>query len=309
MKKLKSFLCAAAVAGAFLFGASTAEAEGPAMWRIETPNNTIHIFGSVHALKDTPKYPKKVLDAFDKADNLVLELDLRDYGQTYRTKMEEKTAILRPGWKLRDIIGPQLYYKTQVRAGEYMLDMTYLDMLAPFAVAEILMMMPPMDAAPVEVDDWVLRENGVETYFEKRAQRAGKEILELEDLEVQMKIFAGLDMEMQKLYLEDFLEDDTPSYKRQKWFDDTVKYWSEGNVEKLGELILEEQFDMIDPDLAQAVYDRILVQRNENWVPVIEGYMNQKQDYFVIAGAAHFIGEHWVIKLLRDRGYYVERVN
>ena len=309
MKKFKSFLCAAVVAGACLIGASNAQAEGPAMWRIETPNNTIHIFGSVHALKETPKYPKNVLAAFDSADHLVLELDLRDYGATYRRKMDEKTAILSPGWKLRDIIGPQLYYKTQVRASEYGLDMTFLDMLAPFAVAEIFMMMPPMDAAPSEVEDWVLRENGVETYFEKRAQRTGKEILELEDLEVQMKIFAGLDMEMQKLYLKNYLEDDTSSYKRQKWFDDTVKYWSAGDVEKLTDLILENQFDMIDPDLAQAVYDRILVDRNKSWIPVIEGYMNGADDYFVIAGAAHFVGEHSVIKLLRDRGYYVERVN
>ncbi len=52
----------------------------------------------------------------------------------------------------------------------------------------------------------------------------------------------------------------------------------------------------------------LIVQRNKNWIPVIEETTKLKPTFFAV-GAAHLAGEEGVIKLLRKKGYKVEAVN
>ncbi len=53
--------------------------------------------------------------------------------------------------------------------------------------------------------------------------------------------------------------------------------------------------------------DRLLRQRNEAWMPVIEA---QEGNNIVIAvGALHLSGEHGLLKLLQDSGYTIERMH
>lgn len=60
---------------------------------------------------------------------------------------------------------------------------------------------------------------------------------------------------------------------------------------------------------AELIWDgfmnRLLHQRNEAWIPVIEGHTG---DNIVVAvGALHLSGEHGLLQLLKERGYTVER--
>lgn len=53
--------------------------------------------------------------------------------------------------------------------------------------------------------------------------------------------------------------------------------------------------------------DVLLVNRNRNWVPVIEKVIKSTPTFFGV-GAAHLAGDDGVIKLLRKQGYKVEAV-
>jgi uncharacterized protein len=54
--------------------------------------------------------------------------------------------------------------------------------------------------------------------------------------------------------------------------------------------------------------DRLLYERNRNWIPGIEALLHGDETAIVIVGMGHLVGEGSVVALLRERGYDVARV-
>jgi len=56
------------------------------------------------------------------------------------------------------------------------------------------------------------------------------------------------------------------------------------------------------------MYQRLLVDRNRNWMPKIEALFARPGRAFVVVGAAHLVGADGLISMLRARGYTVEQM-
>ena len=52
-----------------------------------------------------------------------------------------------------------------------------------------------------------------------------------------------------------------------------------------------------------AVLEILLVDRNQNWIPVIEEKLAGDKNVMFIVGAAHLVGEGSVVQLLEDKGH------
>ena len=87
--------------------------------------------------------------------------------------------------------------------------------------------------------------------------------------------------------------------------DHMVAEWADGDVEGLGLLVADAEAT----GAAKELYERVLVTRNKNWIPVIEGYLDEPGTFFIAAGSAHFAGPDSVILMLEEKGYTVERIN
>ena len=61
------------------------------------------------------------------------------------------------------------------------------------------------------------------------------------------------------------------------------------------------------PELAP-LQKKMLDDRNDGMVKKCEEYLKTKDVYFVVAGAAHMIGDKGICELLRKKGYKVEQV-
>ena len=59
------------------------------------------------------------------------------------------------------------------------------------------------------------------------------------------------------------------------------------------------------------LYKSLLPVRNNAWMPQLEALLkdNDKDDILVVVGAMHLVGDDGVVKMLRDKGYKVDRVN
>jgi hypothetical protein len=55
------------------------------------------------------------------------------------------------------------------------------------------------------------------------------------------------------------------------------------------------------------LYDRLLVERNANWVESVETCVKQKTSCFVVVGAAHLVGPDSLVEMLQKKGYKVEQ--
>ncbi len=53
------------------------------------------------------------------------------------------------------------------------------------------------------------------------------------------------------------------------------------------------------------VYQRVIVERNERWIPQIEEILAGEGIVFIAVGAGHLAGESSVITMLRERGHTV----
>ena len=74
-----------------------------------------------------------------------------------------------------------------------------------------------------------------------------------------------------------------------------------GNVEKLDSIMKDSFKD--HPEM----YRLFVVQRNRNWVELIEPMTKRDESVLIIVGAAHLVGRDSVPALLRAKGYHVEQ--
>ena len=52
-------------------------------------------------------------------------------------------------------------------------------------------------------------------------------------------------------------------------------------------------------------YERLVLQRNKNWLPVLEKILKENELTLVVVGAGHLVGPQSVVELLKNKGYKV----
>jgi len=80
------------------------------------------------------------------------------------------------------------------------------------------------------------------------------------------------------------------------------------NAWKAGDAPTVERIVLQDLRKEPAMYQRLLVDRNKDWLPKIEALSSRKGRSFVVVGAAHLVGTDGLISMLRARGYTVEQM-
>ncbi len=56
------------------------------------------------------------------------------------------------------------------------------------------------------------------------------------------------------------------------------------------------------------LYQRMLVDRNRDWLPKIEALFARRGHALVVVGAAHLIGPDGLLAMLRAKGYTIEQM-
>ena len=80
------------------------------------------------------------------------------------------------------------------------------------------------------------------------------------------------------------------------------------NAWKSGDSSTVERIVLQDVRQEPQMYQRLLVDRNRNWLPKIEALFARRGRAFVVVGAAHLVGTDGLISMLRARGYTVEQM-
>ena len=75
--------------------------------------------------------------------------------------------------------------------------------------------------------------------------------------------------------------------------------WGTGDVAAVEKMALEGLKSV--PEL----YARLLVERNNNWMPQVETCLKQNAGCFIVVGAAHLVGPDGLPAMLAKKGYKV----
>lgn len=272
----------------FSYLANAQKLENSLLWKIsgngiEKPS---YLYGTMHAVCET-NIDDEVLKAFDETSQLYLEIDMDD--PNLQATMMRK-VMMNDGVTISSLITTDEAKKLDTFLKENIgFTLQMIDTFKPFMISS--MYLPKLLDCPMKTVDMELM---------KIAKEQNEEIYGLETIEDQMNVFDKIPY---KLQVEELLKASNDNLVSDK--DEMAKmlavYKSE-NIEGMLTLSKESESKMFTE------YENdLIVQRNKNWIPVIENVTQSKPTFFAV-GAAHLAGEDGVIKLLRKQGYIVEAV-
>lgn len=228
---------------------------------------------------------EKVKKAFKSSDLVVMELNMAD--PNLQTEMMKVSMILGD-----DVLQNHMTDEEYKMLDEYFtkkmgIGMAQLNKMKPFVVSSMLLM------AYLGND-----RASYEGSFVSMAKENAKEVKGLETVDFQMGIFDGQSYKDQIATMITMLttEDGIGGY-----FDQMVQVYKTENIDKIYKLTVE----LLDYD--EAMRNKLLDERNQNWIPKIEEF-SKGQEVFYAVGAAHLGGKQGVINLLKKAGYIVTPV-
>ncbi len=260
------------------------------VWKVTSADgHVLYLGGSVHALRPTDyPLPAEYNRAFDASSRVVFEQDPKTGAAAFRQLV--KAGQYPKGDSLKKHVDPRTYEYLRRFFALMKIPETTFSSMRPWLL-DILLSAPPAEYYDL----------GVENFLVKRAQSNSKPMSGLESPSEHNQPFTGLtDRESEALLLILFIN--AARVNPEGNGNSMVDAWRKGNVDFLAQTVRDEFRDF--PSMAE----RIIGQRNRNWIPKIESYIRSNQTYFVVVGAGHMGGSNGVLALLRARGLKVEQL-
>ena len=273
---------------------SFSHAEKNFLWRVQSKGNTVYVLGSIHLLKkDVYPLSRTIEDAFAKSDVLAVEADVSDISRLDLQKLME-SAFYPAGDTLEKHVSGKTFNLIKDETARAGLPMELVYNQKPWFLALTL--------ESVELMKSGYDPNyGIDKHFLSKAE-GRKRISELESLDYQISLLAGLNDEEQELFLLYSLKELRILVQE---VDKIVGAWKSGAVDKMESTATRS---LAEDKRFYTIYDKLIYKRNRNMAQKIEGYLKTNSTYYVIVGAAHLLGDKGIIQLLKDRGYSVEQL-
>jgi len=263
------------------------------LWEIRSDTGTVgYLVGSVHLMKPDI-YPLGAAfdDAFAESDVVAFEVNL-DSIQTQAPTLFPQLGMYAGNKTLEDALSADTFAMLQATTDSLGIPLARLQRMEPWVVSMTLPALLYQQAG-------YSPQSGIDIHFFERAKEAGKPVRALETLEEQLRIFDDLSPEMQENLLRQSLQD---AGRTVQMMDEMADAWTHGDIERL-ETMLNEEMQQDFPML----YRRLLVDRNENWMPQIESMIENNDRPMIVVGAGHMAGPNGLIALLEAQGYTVEQ--
>lgn len=257
------------------------------LWELHGKHNTVYLMGSIHVLRPGD-YPlaRTLEDAYRNSKALLMEINMDELDLGHAQAEMLSSAMLADGKTLPQVLGAARYSRAAELAGSVGFDLSTFDLFAPWFAAEAI---SQAQLAQLGFDP----QSGVEMHFMGRARSDGKPVSGLETVHDQIAVFQGLSLDAQADYLIGSLEQ---AHDLPRDVNDMIHAWQQGDT-RWFEAEVKSDIGR-DPTL----YQSLLVARNRKWISRIESLLNDDQNYLVIVGTGHLVGQGSVLDLLKKDG-------
>jgi uncharacterized protein YbaP (TraB family) len=263
------------------------------LWKVKGDHNTMYLLGSVHVLsKETYPLKPALERAFDDSNQVVFEIDLTRFTPKRFQEEFKRTALYPDGQSLSKKLSPATVDLLKSVLPAYSLALNKVERFKPWFLAEWL------SSRALEMAGFSDR-LGVDLYFYRKAEAAGKPVVGLETLRDQAQIFDRFNDEENELYLVNTISG-LPSYA--EMVRRLVDAWRDGDVRLLDRLLNQDKRS--DP----MTHDLLFSERNSKWMPEIERFAHESGNFLIIVGAGHLVGDDGVVAQLKRAGYSVQQL-
>lgn len=258
------------------------------LWRISGNGlaTVSYLYGTIHLINQDDFFmDDEMIQAIKESKEVVFEIDLEDemnpmalFALMPKMIMKDKT--------LKDLLSKEDYQLVSAKFTEVGLPSFLLDKLKPMFVS--MMLQNPDGANPEEMVSYEMK-------IMEIAKEQDKPMSGLETALYQVSMFDSIPLDQQATMLMDGLRDTTETNS----LDELAKIYGDRDINKMVE--------MMDEMGGEDFKDFLLVGRNRNWIPVMEGKMKEGTMFFAV-GAGHLGANFGVIHLLRKAGFTVEPI-
>ncbi len=262
------------------------------LWRVSNGTNALFIGGTVHVLSKTDYPLPAAFDAaYKESSKLVFETDVGAsenpaFAQTMLQRMmftDEKN--------LKGVLRSDVYAQLEKFGAARGVPMAMLEKMRP--------VMAIMTLTFMELQRLGMADTGVDSYFYQRAQTDKKMLGYLESNEQQLDFITNMGKGRENDFVLYSLKD---LENVEDIMQELKAAWRSGDNDELAALSLAS----MRQDFPQ-IYQQLLVERNQNWLPLIESMLSDPGTEMILVGALHLVGKEGVLHALREKGYRIEQ--
>ena len=283
----------------------TVKETAPAMWRVtdDKTGNSIYMMGTMHMVTGyTYPLPDYIMNAYEECDGIAVEYDVSSMMSDFE-QMQDFYAklVYTDGTTVKDHLSEETYEKAKKFMTENMFYNQMMDFYCVgFWEVEI------ETAAMMKMKN--LNEQGIDSMFLSLAQRDGKEIVNVESLDIQAAAMTSSSDELVDYMINELIDGCENVSEYTQGFAQQYDMWASGTIDALDESDVQNEIpEELEDDYAEYL-DVILFDRNKGMAEKADEYLKEGKKYFLMVGAAHFAGEKGVDDILEEKGYTVERV-
>jgi len=262
------------------------------IWSNKKSGGDDYLVGTVH-LGDHrfSQLPKKIKDAIDAVDVVVLELNLSALTPAEQQRISLTYGLLPQGKSLSTELSGQVYQQAADYLGSLGYSIQQFEQMKPWMLAVTL-------AQLSYVEQGLDVSKGVDQQILQYAKQKGKKIIGLETFEQQMQFFDNILKTDQGITGNDIVLDTLNELKQ---YADLPKQmmtaWLAGDMSTF-ENIYQQSLSTTSFD--RAAEKILLTDRNKNWQEQLTP-MLEKQKVLVAVGTLHYAGPYSLLNLLEQK--------
>ncbi len=269
----------------------SAQADSP-VWKVVKGDHHVYIGGTIHVLsKSDYPLPAAFETAYNQSAKLVFETDTRKLQTPEFQAALMSKVVYSDGRNLKTVLNESTYQKLENHLTIRGIPITNFMKLKPGMVALTLTI--------IELQRLGLMGTGVDEFLSLRALNDQKTIGQLETVDDQLELISSLGDGQENEIIDHTLQE---TKKLPAMMQIMKAAWRKGDNAALENVILTP-FKKDFPE----VYGRVVIKRNNAWLPKIETMLQTKEVEFILVGALHLIGEDGVLAKLKDRGYSIQQ--
>jgi len=274
-------------------------------WRATKGDSVVHLIGTMHLSDPRLDGPaERLRPVIEAADLLLLEMTSEDEEELQTRLASDPAFLLMADTTLPEILSDPEW--------QQMSDALSARGMPPFVAARfqpwyvsMLLAIPPC----ASLQD--LSAGGMDARLQDIAKGADVPRAALEDAASIFMAFAEQPRDVQVQMMLSALVD--PDVSEDLFATLLASYFDENHAESWAvSAILAERYSPIDPTEAEAVMNtltqKLLIDRNLAWIPVIVGAAEENDTIVAAFGAAHLPGEDGVLNLLAEEGFTLEQL-
>jgi len=262
------------------------------VWKVANGDKVLYLGGSSHLLRaeDFP-LPTEFDMAFDASQKMVFETDINSVSNPEIVQLMMMKSLLPEGKTLKSLLSDKVYDELSKVCAENNIPMENVQNIKPAMLMSILEM--------VQIQKLGFQPQGVDVYYLTKQIGRNGDLSYLETVESQIELLTtmgdGFEDEYVKYSLKDMKNIESEiSIMIEEWRKGTTKFITKELKKHT------KQFP--------TVYNKLFTQRNNNWLPQIEQFLQDDKVEFVVVGLGHLVGKDGLLKLLKNKGYKVEQL-